>query len=142
MPAPAASTGRVSAADSPSVCSPAAAAHVCDCDVRDGRRDREASTHTHKSTTLVCTIPYTIYCTLQMGARLVQCTWLEMEYCCLYTKKKWVCILFYFTVHKAQKTTAAQPTGGRPAHQHLTSAASRANTLVRLFHAALPRSQM
>ena len=91
MPAPAASTGRVSAADSPSVCSPAA--HVCDCDVRDGRRDREASTHTHKHNPGVYYPLYdTLYCTLQMGARLVA-VYLVGKLLCLYT------ILLYCTVH-------------------------------------------
>ena len=128
MPAPAATTERVSAADSPSVCSPAAAAHVCDCDVRDGRRDREASTHTHKSTTLVCTIPYNdiLYSTYGrcLGARLVQCTWLE--YCCLYS------ILLYCAhtvLHKAKKTTRGRAGFFISAH-HLCGL-SRANQYVR-----------
>ena len=87
MPAPAASTGRVSAADSPSVCSPAA--HVCDCDVRDGRRDREASTHTHKHNPGVYYPLYDILYSTIDGCPVG--TWLE--YCCLYT------ILLYCTVH-------------------------------------------
>ena len=99
MPAPAASTGRVSAADSPSVCSPAA--HVCDCDVRDGRRDREASTHTQAQP----------WCVLSPIRYTVLYRWVPGWYSVLGWNTA-VCIVFYFTVHILYYTKLKKPHAG------------------------------